>query len=339
MAEYLGLMAIELHIKPYRRCFRQPLLTAHGHWCWRQGLLIKLEDSAGQVGFGEIAPIPWFGSETLAEAEAFCRDVSVTMAEPLMVPNALPATQFGLGFALEQLQSRTQPLDQCQALASAEICGLLPTGEQALTAWSSLWQQGIRTFKWKIGVTSMTEEIMLLDRLIQALPQTARLRLDANGGLTLVQAECWLAVCDRLNATPTIATIEYLEQPLSPSQIEFMQQLGERFGTVIALDESVATTAHLEAHYRQGWRGIAVVKPAIAGFPTRLRKIWQCYAPQLVFSSAFETVVGRQAALALANEYGQQVDWLPPLALGFGTLDWFDDQWDTLTPGQLWDSL
>ncbi|NJL46987.1 MAG: o-succinylbenzoate synthase [Leptolyngbyaceae cyanobacterium SM2_5_2] len=329
---------MKLCIKPYRRRFRQPLLTAHGYWQWRQGLLVRLEDRAGRVGLGEIAPIPWFGSETLAEAEAFCRGVSTPITDRPLIPDTLTATQFGLGTAFEQLQTHT-PMTSVQNPQPSGLCGLLPTGEPALTAWPILWRQGTRTFKWKIGVAPVIEEIALLETLIQALPAQGRLRLDANGGLNLEEAESWLSVCDRLNASAAMATVEYLEQPLPPSQTELMRQLGQRFRTTIALDESVATVAKLETQYRQGWRGIAVVKPTITGDPNRLRQFWQHYSPQLAFSSAFETGVGRQAALALAAEYTQQVAPLPPLALGFGTLGWFDDDWDTLTPAQLWDNL
>ncbi len=331
-------MAITLCVKPYCRQFRQPLLTAHGYWHWREGLLVRLEDNSGRVGFGEIAPIPWFGSETLAQAAAFCQNQATVITDPLPIPDTLPATQFGFGAALEQLRASPQSA-RPQAPQPAALCGLLPTGAPALTAWKPLWQPGTRTFKWKIGVAPITQELAWLETLMQSLPATGRLRLDANGGLTMTEAEDWLAVCDRLNAAPDIASIEYLEQPLAPSQIAAMQQLANRFKTAIALDESVATAHQLHQHYRQGWRGLMVVKPAIAGCPHRLRTFWQQHTPHLVFSSAFETVVGRQIALALAAEYDQHVAPVPSLALGFGTLGWFEDDWDTLTPAQLWDYL
>ena len=35
-------------------------------------MVIRLEDEAGRVGYGEIAPLPMFGSETLAEAQELC---------------------------------------------------------------------------------------------------------------------------------------------------------------------------------------------------------------------------------------------------------------------------
>ncbi|HIK45140.1 MAG TPA: o-succinylbenzoate synthase [Leptolyngbyaceae cyanobacterium M65_K2018_010] len=362
-------MGLELAIKGYSRQFRQPLKTAHGPWQKRQGLLVRLEDGLGRVGYGEIAPLPWFGSETLAAAQAFCKSLAKVPLWPaplpfglacdpagpeanpdllregrrfssLTLPNSLPATQFGLATAMAQLQGQGVAAVPSPEPHASFICGLLPAGAAALKGWPALWQSGTRTFKWKIGVDGIATERALLTTLVQALPPTSRLRLDANGGLTVSEAAQWLDLCDRLNSQPDTCAIEFLEQPLPPDQVAVMAHLGQRFRTAIALDESVATLPSLERCHQQGWSGIFVVKPALAGCPHRLRQFWQRHSPQLVFSSAFETVVGRQAALALAADYAAQLPpSAPPLALGFGTLDWFEDNWDSLTPTQLWDSL
>lgn len=330
-------MGIELAIRPYRRRFAQPLQTAHGPWMWREGLLIRLEDSLGRVGYGEVAPIPWFGSESVAEALVFCRAQrgEWRCGE---IPDALPATQFGLESAQADLTGQIdgkEPAIPADSVANAAICGLLPAGETALETAPQCLAQGHRTLKWKIGVGLIADEIRWFDQLVADLPTNTRLRLDANGGLSLAQAEQWLVVCDRINANPHLATVEYLEQPLPPDQLEDMTALGERYQTAIALDESVATAAQLEHCWQRGWRGGFVVKPAIAGSPRQLEAFCQKYQPRLVFSSAFETVVGRRAALAIAARCSPS----PAPALGFGTQGWFADDWDTLTPAELWDRL
>ena len=53
---------------PYRRVFRRSLVTAHGEWSHREGIVVRLEREDGAFGFGEIAPVPWFGTETLEVA-------------------------------------------------------------------------------------------------------------------------------------------------------------------------------------------------------------------------------------------------------------------------------
>ncbi len=325
-------MGIELAIRLYRRRFAQPLHTAHGPWMWREGLLLRLRDSLGRVGYGEVAPIPWFGSESVAEALAFCRAQGGEWRSP-PIPAELPATQFGLESAMAELA--TENSDIWQEPASTAVCGLLPAGEKALEIAPQRLAQGHRTLKWKIGVGSIADEIGWLDQLMKDLPPDTQLRLDANGGLSLPQAEQWLVACDRVNTNPQGAVIEHLEQPLPIDQVGELRELGERYGTAIALDESVATMAQLEGCWEQGWRGVFVVKPAIAGSPQTLEAFCQKHRPRLVFSSAFETVVGRRAALAIAA----RCSLAPAPALGFGTQGWFADDWDTLTPAELWDRL
>jgi O-succinylbenzoate synthase len=189
---------------------------------------------------------------------------------------------------------------------------LLPTGVAALHAWQHHWEQGDRTFKWKIGVATISEELGWFEQLMGALPLGARLRLDANGGLTEAEARRWLAACE---GTP----VEFLEQPLPPDQFAVMLRLSGQFATPIALDESVATLTQLRACYEQGWRGVFVVKPAIAGFPSRLRQFFGQSRPDGVFSSVFETEVGRSAALRLAAELSDG-----HRAVGFGVGHWFE---------------
>ncbi len=323
-------MGIELAVRPYRRRFVQPLHTAHGPWGWREGLLVRLRDGLGRLGYGEVAPIPWFGTETVAEALAFCCAQGSEWRGG-DVPGTLPATQFGIESALADLTGEIAGKEP----AISGICGLLPTGETALDIAPQHVAQGHRTLKWKIGVFPIEQEIRWLEQLVKDLPHSTQLRLDANGGLSLAQAEQWLGVCDAINQHSQGAVIEYLEQPLPFDQVGEMGKMGERYRTAIALDESVATVAQLESCWGQGWRGVFVVKPAIAGSPQRLQASCQQHQPRIVFSSAFETVVGRRAALAIAARCSP----IPAPALGFGTQGWFDDDWDTLTPAELWDKL
>jgi len=195
---------------------------------------------------------------------------------------------------------------------------LLPAGEAALEVWQTLWNQGYRTFKWKIGVAPIQDELKVFDKLIQALPPGVKLRLDANCGLNLQQAKEWLWACDS-------AGVEFLEQPLPVHQFDSLLELSAQYSTPIALDESVATLTQLQTCYQNGWRGIFVIKPCIAGSPKLLRQFCQKHPIDTVFSSVFETAIGRQAALKLAAELSH-----PNRAVGFGVNHWFaenDETW------------
>ena len=220
--------AIAFEFRPYRRPFRQPIKTSHGTWHNREGIIIKLRDRQGRTGFGEVAPLPWFGTETQAQAIAFCQRIPARLStgDDFSILPTLPACQFGFELAHRNL---TRDI-HCAALATHHYSALLPAGEAALSAWSPLWALGYRTFKWKIGVAPVSVELAWLSRLMAQLPLGAQLRLDANGGLCEIAARHWLDSCDRLGHR-----IEFIEQPLPPNRFSDLIKLARRYQTPIAL--------------------------------------------------------------------------------------------------------
>ncbi|NJL20936.1 MAG: o-succinylbenzoate synthase [Leptolyngbyaceae cyanobacterium SM1_3_5] len=274
---------MRLKFRLYSRPFRLPLRTHHGVWRQREGVLLQIQDEFDRVSYGEIAPIPWFGSESIERAIEFCHSLPAEFeaAKIAEIPDSLPACQFGFESAWRSLD-RTVTLEK-----NLPYCGLLPTGSSAIAALPFLTKT-YSTLKWKIAVESIEEELESLEYLLANLPKTTRLRLDANGGLDFETAQRWLEVCDR---SPQI---EFLEQPLPVDRFSEMLKLSQNFSTAIALDESVATIAQLQAVHAQGWRGIYVVKAAIAGFPSQLREFIQTHQLHVVWSSALETAIARR---------------------------------------------
>jgi o-succinylbenzoate synthase len=304
---------------PYRRPFKIPLQTSHGTWEIREGIILQLTDDRDKVGLGEIAPLPWFGTETLEEALEFCRQFpqQMTIEEAtdriLAIPDRFPACQFGFESAMDELKPESEEgncRSQPDTLVELPVSELLPTGEKALQIIREKRAISFfpnKTFKWKIGVANLEDELHLFGQLIQLLPTDCQLRLDANGSLDVNQAKQWLDACDRH------VNVEFIEQPLPTECFEEMLQLSQRYKTPIALDESVASIEQLEVCYDRGWRSIFVIKPAIAGSPSRLRRFCQSREIDIVFSTVFETEIGKRAALQLAAQLQTS-----PRALGFG---------------------
>ncbi len=295
----------------YQRPFRQPLKTSHGVWTIREGIIIQLTDNLGRSQQGEIAPISWFGSESIEQARSWCQQIgeNITTAQIHQIPDYLPACQFGFGSALIAFDSPSVGT----TISRLNLSALLPSGAAAIASIPRLSAQGYLTFKWKIGVLPIAEEQAIWTQLITALPRNAKLRLDANGGLTDMEAEQWLEICSREKR------IEFIEQPLGIDSIKQMQELAQRYDTRIAIDESVATFAKIQAAHTQGWRGIYTIKPGIAGFPWRLTEFITQHQLDVVFSSVLETNVGRDAAFRLAAELNLT------RSMGFGVDDWFSD--------------
>ena len=307
---------------PYQRKFKIPLETHHGPWSVREGIILKLIKNEQQIGWGEIAPLPWFGSETLEQALDFCQSIGSRLTKELIdeIPDKLPACQFGFESALKNVSSQKPILNL--DLPAHKYSYLLPTGKKALDHLSKINMNDEKllgdrenlTYKWKIGVQSFTQEISIFEQLVEQLPLNSRLRLDANGGLNLETAQRWLSFTDQ------IRQIEFIEQPLPPDQFSELLTLSQNFKTAIALDESVSSLKQLKECYELGWRGIYVIKAAIMGSPRQLENWFQNKAIDAVFSSVFETSIGQQAVLTLAQELNNC-----DRALGFGVNQWFED--------------
>ena len=319
------LTTYQFEFRLYQRKFKRSLLTHHGSWDIREGIILRLTDETGRVSWGEIAPISWFGSETLEQAWNFCKNLpqEITTNRIFAIPSTLPACQFGFESAWEMGNGK-QENEAKSSHFSLPYSHLLPTGKSALQAWQTPWNQGSRTFKLKIGVANIQEEIKLFNQLIQALPASTQLRLDANGGLDEQQANQWLKIADEARI------VEFLEQPLPPNQFDEMLEMSHQYSTPIALDESVATLKQLEDCYQRGWRSIFVIKVAIAGSPKRLRQFCQLQEIDAVFSSVFETAIAKQNALQLATELSRT-----HRAVGFGVNHWFNEDDETWLE-QLW---
>ncbi|MEM9772748.1 MAG: o-succinylbenzoate synthase, partial [Cyanobacteria bacterium P01_D01_bin.73] len=332
--------SLTLKVWSYSRPFKSPLRTFHGMWADREGIIVQITDENGHQGWGEVAPLPWFGTETFGAAVGCLSQLAgVIAADDLWsIGDRLPCCQFALGSAWWMLNhERAQAFSQEENIASflenfpapglksCKVAGLLPAGAAALECWQNLHVQGHRTLKWK--VTGDRQEPEIFEQLLEQLPESVSLRLDANGGLSRSQAQSWLHRCDQL----TSGRVEYFEQPLSPKDLDGLRALGEEFATPIALDESVATVEQLQAVAEAGWSGIVVIKPAIAGYPQRFfaanspsmtpddlaRQPWLEQFSGAVFSSVFETPIGQWGALQLMTALGMQ-----DYALGFGTDAW-----------------
>ncbi|MGJ3254249.1 MAG: o-succinylbenzoate synthase [Elainellaceae cyanobacterium] len=328
-------MDYRIEYQVYRRPFRSPLHTHHGVWAVREGMIVRLIDHDGRSSFGEIAPLPEFGSESLSQDLEWCQRLPqmITETDIYGIPLTLPACQFGFESALESFKNPERISQDIELEHNqSAMCCLLPTGRSALDAWQMPVRQGYHTLKWKIGVASVDEEIRWLETLMRSLPANVQLRLDANGGLTRDAAQRWMDACDRLSSVYP-AAIEFVEQPLPPAQFEKLLTLNCQYQTPIALDESVATLAQLQACYEQGWRGIVVIKAAIAGFPSKLREFCQTHAVDVVWSSVFETTVARRFILKHLVPSLSSRD----RALGFGVTQWFaDSTFDQSDGDHLW---
>ncbi len=315
--------------------------------------MLRLENEAGRAEYGEAAPVPGFGGGTADDAEQLLRglgsaDQSTGARKVLADELAEVVGQGGCaGFALECALVDFRRLDatvgrvgdlatangaeenrsQLSELADSipeflPVAALLPAGRGALARIAPLAEAGFRTFKWKVGVAPVGEELPLLDDLCAELPGGARLRLDANGAWDRRAAERWLERCAE-------RPVEFVEQPcfaeasqgtaLQGRTEDLLCGLAEDYPTPLALDESLAGTGDVERWLAAGWHGVWVIKPSLLVGAETLAQLRAAKA-DVVFSSALETAVGARAALRVAFAWDKN-----QRALGFGVWPLFQD--------------
>lgn len=304
---------LKLKFSCYKNPFKQPFKTAHGLWEIREGIIINLEDKDGKIGCSEIAPLPWFGTETLEKALVFCQQQNQQINLDLInnIPNHLPCCQFAFQSALEDLYNNFES----EINLNFNYSYLLPTGKAGLIFLQKNTPKENQTYKWKIGVNSVEYELDLFKQIISLLPVNTKLRLDANGGLNYEQACQWLGVTDDYHQ------VEFIEQILPPSELNSLFFLAKKYQTILALDESIANLSQLQYCFEQGWQGVFVIKPLIFGYPNKLKEFCIKNKIDVVLSSVLETNIGRKIALNLANKIQN-----PNRAIGFGINHFYENR-------------
>lgn len=268
----------------------------------RDGLLIHLQQG-GQEGWGEIAPLPEFSQETLAQAEqAALRWVQDWQGGTLPSDSPLPSVAFGTSCALAELEQRL-PLQA--DYRKAPLCTGDP--DELFAVLTAL--PGEKVAKVKVGLYEAVRDGMIVNVLLEALPDL-RLRLDANRSWTRAKADGFA----KYVAPALRERIAFLEEPCKTRDESRVFALAT--GIAIAWDESVREADFVV----QAEPGVAaiVIKPTLTGSLVRCRTlVEQAHAAGLtaVISSSIESSLGLTQLARIAH-------WLTPNTVpGLDTLD------------------
>ena len=306
-------MELRLQIKPYAFNLNRPLHTAGGVLQQRRGWLLRLEDAAGRLGWGEVSPLE-------AEQHEACQAALVRMMELGVVwtvssleywlATVPAALAFALGAALAELDGELGSASSAGWLQAPTSAFLLPAGVAMRDALDRLLASVDSnlpfTLKWKVAVCGHEEEWGLLQALLDKLPASARLRLDANGGWDRLQAWRWV---EQLRGDPRL---EWFEQPLAVDDWEGLQAIAAL--VPVALDES------LQVHptWRDQWESWQVRRPLLEGDPRPLLRDLLRGKPRLMLSTSFETGIGGRWLAHLAALQAQgKTPAAPGLAPGW----------------------
>ena len=304
----------------YRLPLKHSLILKESCLNEREGLILCLS-VADRVGYGEIAPLPSFSHESFSEAEeqlqAFCRAFNAgcftssfftDLQHPdflMDVPCALsmPAVLFGIESALWWLrQDRWFVPPAAVPLLQGSTEDIL----HRLGQWQGIWP---KEFKLKTGRESIENDCFRINSVLNALPKSVNIRLDANQQWTLDQAI-------RLAASVDIRRIAYVEEPTA--NVDEFSQLYEKTGLHFALDETVQHPEYLP--YPMPGLVAIVIKPTLVG---GLERCWQLVTAgeslgvRTIFSSSYESSVGLHILEQLSTQ------WTPDEPPGLDTASVF----------------
>ena len=286
-------MNLYLEIKPFAFHLKQSLNTSQGILKQKKGWLIKLTDSSGICGWGEVAPI------SPLEFKKCAAIFNMLGANPLresleesikLGPGALG---FGIGSALAEIDELTISGNQKWILEAPKSAILLANDNSFFPKLDSLLenakgQEDKLTFKLKVAIHSMNVEEKLIHKLLEYLPINARLRLDANSGWNRTEAIHWA------NYFINDSRLEWLEQPLAIDDIEGLFVLSKE--VPVALDETLLKYPFL----KNKWKSWQIRHPSLEGDPRILLQELNHKTSHISISTAFETGIGRRCVNHLA---------------------------------------
>ena len=300
----------EVQLYRYRLPLTAPLQLKGETVSARAGVLVAIKDESGACGWGDVAPLPGFSAETLAEAtdrlEAWARTcagrpVPATWAEVDRLEGAPASVRFGVELAWADLMATRRGVmlpDIWTGDSRSEVAlNALLTGpaDDVLAEAERLVAEGYRAVKLKVGRRELPTEIELVRALTERHGADLRLRLDANRAWSLSEAQRFVAEIDPL-------AIDYLEEPLAdPSDLPALADAG----CSVALDETMRdlSVGELDQHR---YASAVVLKPSLVGGLAHTLRVAR-RATELgmtpVVSAAYESGIGLRGLVALAASF------------------------------------
>jgi len=269
------------------------------------------------TGKGDIAPLPAFSTESLAEAKSSAVGVLGSLTGTSFSPSKLVEQPMPLGASVAKAPPSVQfGIEQAALFAAARTAGVLPTSflseQPRETVSLNALLMGtpteildaaadVREFsavKVKVGRHEVEDESACIRALAERWEGAVSIRLDANRAWSVEEANAFAKGIQGVE-------IEYLEEPLRDA--ERLQEWAEATSVPVALDETTRemTPEQLAA---QTFASAFVIKPTLIGFSRTLR-LAGGVAPagvDLVISSAYESGVGLTGLAVLAASIGDR---------------------------------
>jgi len=278
---------------------------------------------------GEASPAYWLGGERIGETRRALESI-VQSVDRHRDPDELrslidgnssagspltPAARCALDTALTDLSARIRGVpmaslmgSECESIGPVPVCALLAgqTPKEVTRQARIAVGQGYTSFKIKVGARAITADAKNVASLRMEIGNDFSIRLDANRGWTLDEADLALHAFQPYG-------VEFLEEPLRSAQPGDLRRLSNATGVALALDESLSGAAALSAFIEHDAVDYLVLKAARLGGPTRCVEIARLAATagiKVVITDSIESAVGMCTAAHLASalsRYGTAV--------------------------------
>lgn len=302
----------------YQLPFKNPFKTAGTEFTHREGIILVYKEG-DVVAYGEVAPLPGFSEESLAEVEEVLKMNREHLQKTIQTGEGedtlrlldqihqFPSLSFGIDTLLHDLAAKREgkslveylfsdynPLVACNA--TIPILGETET----LSSAQNFINQGFQTLKIKLG-NDFEHESRILQSLRTQFPDI-KIRIDANQSWSKETAIQNLGKLESLE-------IEYCEQPVSKDQHSALKEIKESVSISIAADESVRNKKSALELSKNNAASLLILKPMLMGTFDNIfvtNRVADTHNIETVFTTSLESAVGRAAIVALAAGLGNK---------------------------------
>lgn len=312
-----------------------PLILKGGTIQSRAGLILRITDDDGHVGWGEASPLPGFSREDLKQIrgelllvkealpDRITRDsdnVPAAIAEfiaSIRIPLA-SSSLFSLESALLNLIAAARGASPVRLLSEQpqqeiQLNALITNDiDQIPEMAKRLISSGYKCVKLKVGDEDIDQDVARVKTLRESVGSSVRIRLDGNRSWTRDQASHFAGRVEAFD-------IEYIEEPFSST--DDIVRASEEFPLPVALDETLNQVRYIGGPDLPDAYAV-VLKPTLLG---GLRKITYVARKALqkqmkvILSSSFESSIGLTMLCHIASALGT-----PGAEMGLDTVKRFE---------------
>lgn len=301
----------------------KPIVTARGIISDRTGYHIEVEED-GYIGEGECMPLPGFSKISHHEAKAQLVAATSRESENSELSNEVQA---GLGLSAWNLKASQMGTPLWSLLGgsvdSIQVNSLVAGGTESelIKSLKVSRQQGITTFKVKMGFEEDHERIRILSQNVKS---SERIRLDPNGAWSFDKA------IDRIEfAKKELGErLQYVEDPVR--DLHQLIMLRSNIDFPAATDDLTRNPDDLELAIQNDLAEYVILKPSLIGGIDQTITVSNHLAMKgihVVLSSTYDGPVGLRAWCELAASIS------PGISHGLGTAMYIhDEQMRSLIP-------